>query len=205
MPTTDSNVLLCNRALTRLGVDQITALSDETRQARLLNSAFAFLRDDVNAAAPWGFSMKQVELTQDATAPTFGASYRYALPSDYLGFLRTQAELQGLEEPYRVFGDYIITNSGTVKIEYCAQITDLNQWTSLAKEALIERIMAEVGPSLIGNLGAVKSFWEIYNQKLQMAIAYDASEGTPREFFVDDHLNARHGGTSFGGAKVSDF
>lgn len=200
----DSDAALCNRFLTRIGANQITSLEQESKEARILKANFDFLRDDVNTAHAWGFAIKRVELAQSATAPVYGAAYAYAIPDDLLGFITEYNELQGIEAPYRIEGEYIVTNSTTVKIEYVARIEDLNQWSILAREAFIARLQAELAGTLTGQFNMNKNYYDLYLNKLSMAGAYNGAESTPREFIVDTWLNARGG--SFGtGSKVSDF
>jgi len=202
---TDDDVALCNRMLTRLGVNQISSLDDSSREARLIKANFDYLRDDVNALHPWGFAMKQVEMAQDGTAPVWGATYRYALPSDYLGFISTKTEIEGGDEPFRIQGDYLITNAATVKIEYCSRVEDINKWPTLVRDAFVSRLQAElVGALTDGKMGSDR-FFKIYQEKISTAMAYDAAEHTPREFYIDEWLGARYGGGSFAGKKVSDF
>ena len=200
----DSNVALCNRFLTRIGANQIQSLDEETKEARVCKANFDFLRDDVNSAHAWGFAVKRVELAQSATAPVYGASYAYAIPEDLLGFITEYNELQGIDAPYRIEGDYIVTNTASVKIEYVARITDLNKWSILAREALIARLQVELSRAITGTADGTKAYFDIYLNKLSLAGSHNAAESTPRELIVDTYLEARNG--SYGvGSKVSDF
>ncbi len=188
----DSNVALCNRFLTRLSANQISSLDEETREARLCKANFEFLRDDVNTAHAWGFALKQANLAQDAGTPQWGATYQYAIPEDLLGFITEEGEIQGLEQPYRVLGDKIITHATEVKIEYVARTTDLNKWSSMAKESLISRLMAELGPALTERFNAAQGLYNIYVEKISLAGSYNGAESTPRELIVNTWLQSRH-------------
>ena len=200
----DSNVALCNRFLTRIGANQIQSLDDEVKEARVCKANFDFLRDDVNSAHAWGFAVKRVELAQSATAPVYGASYAYAIPEDLLGFITEYNELQGIDAPYRIEGDYIVTNTASVKIEYVARITDLNKWSILAREALIARLQVELSRAITGTADGTKAYFDIYLNKLSLAGSHNAAESTPRELIVSTYIEARNG--SYGvGSKVSDF
>lgn len=201
----DSDVALCNRALTRLSANQITSLDQESREARLLKANFEFLRDDVNAAHAWGFALKQANLAQDAGTPEWGATYQYTIPDDLLGFITEKNELQGIDQPYRILGDYIVTNATEVKIEYVSRVTDMNKWHTQAKEALIARLMAEIGPAITERFNSVQGLYNVYLEKLSLAGSYNGAEVTPRELIVDTWLGSRWGGTDYGGMKVSDF
>lgn len=200
----DSDVALCNRFLTRIGANTILSLDEETKEARVCKANFEFLRDDVNSAHAWGFAVKRVELAQSATTPVYGASYKYTIPDDLLGFITEYNELQGIDAPYRMEGDYIVTDAATVKIEYVARITDLNKWSILAREALIARLQVELSRAITGTADGTKAYFDIYLNKLSLAGSHNAAESTPRELIVETYLEARNG--SYGvGSKVSDF
>ncbi|GJM01964.1 MAG: hypothetical protein DHS20C08_04650 [Rhodomicrobium sp.] len=202
----DSTAALCNRFLTRIGANEISSLDQESKEARVCKANFEYLRDDVNSAHAWGFALKLGTLAQSASSPEWGATYQYAIPTDLLGFITSKGEIQGLEEPYRIVGDYIVTNAATVQIEYVSRVENLNKWTPQAREALISRMQAELASGLTGSSGGVKAYWDMYIEKLSIAGAYNGAESTPREFIVDTWLSSRSGHiTSYGGIKVSDF
>lgn len=200
----DSDVALCNRFLTRIGANQIQSLDQNSKEARVCKANFEYLRDDVNSSHAWGFAIKRVELAQSTFTPAYGAAYAYTIPDDLLGFITESNELQGLDAPYRIEGDYIVTNSATCKIEYVARITDLNKWNGQVKEALIARLMAELAGNITGKLTAMEGYYKLYNDRLDLAGAHNGAESTPREFIVSTWLDARNG-TGGLGNKVSDF
>lgn len=200
----DSDVALCNRFLTRIGANSILSMDEETKEARICKANFEYLRDDVNSAHAWGFATKRVELAQSTTAPVFGAAYAYGLPTDLLGFVTEYNELQGIDAPYRIEGVYLVTNAPFVKIEYVARVTDLNQWSMLAREALIARMQAELTGAITGSFGALDAYYKLYQDKLIMAGSHNAAESTPRELIVNTFLEARNGAYGVG-SKVSDF
>jgi biotin carboxylase len=205
----DSDVALCNRFLTRIGANQIQSLTEDTKQGRVINANYEWLRDDVNATHAWNFAIKRATLAEDAGAtPNHGPVRAFTLPEDLLGFITEEGEIVGLDEPYRIEGDFLVTDAGTVKIDYVARIEDLNKWSSMAKEALIARLQAELTFSITDNASATDTFRQIYQQKIDMAGAYNGAESTPREFIVDTWVESRVGGYGYSdgtGSKVSHF
>ena len=200
----DSDVALCNRFLTRIGANQIQSLDQETKEARVCKANFDYLRDDVNSAHAWGFAIKRVELAQSSEAPVYGATYAYTLPDDFLGFIMEYNEVQGIDAPYRVEGDFLVSDEPTMKIEYVARITDLNKWPVMVREALIARLQAELSRPITGVSDGTRVYFEVYENRLAMAGSHNAAESTPRELIVTDYINASNG--SYGvGSKVSDF
>ena len=196
---TSTVVGLCNLALTRLGHNQISSLSENSKGATLCTLHYPQVRDALLRAHPWNFALKRVELAQDATTPNHEFDYRYALPFDCLKVIRTDWEANGFSStaiygfpglngyaneaiPYRIEGRYLLVNEATVSIEYIARIEDPAQFDDLFADCLAQRLAAELAPAFTDTVSLAKSMWDIYQQKLAEARLIDAQEGTPREF-----------------------
>ena len=63
-----SQVAICNQALVKVGASRITALTDDTKQARALNAIYDVKRDAELAANPWTFATKRESIPASATA-----------------------------------------------------------------------------------------------------------------------------------------
>src|SRR5210317_1511007 len=124
-----SVVDLCNSALNLLGASTISALTDDTKNARLCNQRYETVRNRIFRSHPWNCLIKRVQLAQDSSAPVIEFSYQYTLPSDCLRVLKihngTTDSIQSDME-YKIEGRNIVTNEGTVYIIYIAKITDPN-------------------------------------------------------------------------------
>jgi len=87
-----SSVQICNRALQRLGVKRITALTDDSRNARACNVAYDSVRKALLRSHPWGFAVKRASIAADTVAPAFNKARYFTLPSDYLRLLPIDAD-----------------------------------------------------------------------------------------------------------------
>jgi hypothetical protein len=74
---------ICNMALTRLGHDQISSLTENTKGASLCSLHYDVCRDALLRAHPWNFAIARAALAQEATTPNHEYSYRYTLPIAY--------------------------------------------------------------------------------------------------------------------------
>jgi hypothetical protein len=193
MATSDTDV--CNIALSRLGNGlQISALTENTKAARFCNLNYATCRDAALRSHPWNFAIRRAVLAQDATAPAFEFSYRYPLPADpdyCLKIIRTSMEADGYPDDYRIEGRYLLSNEGTVSIEYIARITDVAQYDSQFVDVLAQRLAAELCAPLTENATMTKTLWDIYKTKLPESRTSDAQEGSPRDFVADVWISAR--------------
>ena len=195
-----SEVTICNLALSRLGHQVITSLTEGTTTADLCNLHYGPTRDAVLRAHPWNFAIYRQALAQDVTTPSFEFDFRYALPtSPYcLKVIRTDWEANGFSGtaiygfpgqmgyadfgmPYRIEGRFLLCNESTVSIEFIGRVTDVAQFDDLFTDLLAQRLAAEMCVRLTDNQSAAKTLWDIYTAKLAEARTTDAQEGTPRE------------------------
>lgn len=187
-----SETSICNMALARLGHDQITSLDDDSTAGRACKLFYAPTRDALLREHQWNFAIKRQALAQESTAPAFEYSYQYPLPADCLRVIRLDEEIYSSGDPdYRVEQGKIVTDEGTVKIEYVAQITDAEQFEPLFVDCLAQRLAAELAMRLTDNAQAAQAAWQAYDQKVSMARTFDAREGRPRAIEADAWTLAR--------------
>lgn len=79
-----SQVDICNRALEKLGEDPIVSLSDELKQAQALKRVYSDSLAALLIEHPWHFAKKRAALPASATAPSWGWTYAYPVPTDFL-------------------------------------------------------------------------------------------------------------------------
>jgi hypothetical protein len=185
-----SSLTICNSALSKLGASRISSLAGTTKAALLCNEQYSKLRDDVLAAHPWNFASTRAELSQNATAPTWGYTYAYDLPSDCLRVLRMEEEDdQGI--PYKVEGRKLLTDASTSNILYIYQVVDTTKFTPLFAEVLAYRIAQDLGYAITQNMNVAQMMAKLYDDALRKAKSFDAQEGTPDLVEAEDWLDVR--------------
>jgi len=140
-----SEVGICNRALQKLGAKRITSLTQDAVNARACNTCYSELRDAEMSAHEWSFAVDRVQLAADATAPAFGRTNAYQLPSDYLRLARPYVEdnfnsLDWIIEGLKIYTD----DTGALEVRYVKQVTDPNVMHVLFREALAARMALEM-------------------------------------------------------------
>ncbi len=191
-----SVVQICNSALNQLGAASITALTDNSKNARLCNERYNTVRDSVFRSHPWNSLIKRIQLAQNTSTPVYGFSYQFNLPSDCLRVLTIDA----YNSDFKVEGRKILCNESSIKLVYVSQVTDPNEMDVLLRETIAAALAADIAYAITANLQVTKLMQERYEFKISEARHADASEGynvDPENGQVDqilteDFINSRY-------------
>lgn len=186
-----SEVGICNSALIKIGEDTITALSEDTKAARLCNQIYNATRDAVLRAHIWNFAIKRVELAVNTTAPVFEYSNAFDLPSDCLRVLNLEDSDTMTSIVFKVEGRQLVTNESTAKIRYISRVEDPNQFDDLFKEALSARLAYELAYPLAESNTLMQNMYSVYKDKLSEARTMDGQEGTPDQLISREWTDSR--------------
>jgi len=191
-----SVVQICNSALNQLGASSITALTDDSKNARLCNERYTTIRDAVYRSHPWNCLIKRVQLAQDSDTPAWGFDYQYTLPADCLRILG----IKDYNSDYKVEGRKLLISESSVYLIYLAQITDVNELDVLLRETISAHLAQDIAYAITANLQVAKLMAEKYQAKLSEARHADSSEGyntNPElaptdQIITEDFLNSRY-------------
>jgi len=183
-----SEVQICNLALSKVGDEQITSLTENKKAARLCNLVYEPLRDSVLRAHFWNFAVERVALAKSTDTPAYEYSAKFALPTDFLRLIDTNL----LDtETFKVEGLFVLANSDTVSVRYVKRVEDPNQFDWLFIEALAARMAAELAIALTDNRVLSVDLFNLYSTKIMEARTADAQEGSPDDIISDTWLNSR--------------
>ena len=191
-----SVIQICNSALNQLGASSITALTENSKNARLCNERYETIRDAVFRSHPWNCLVKRIQLAQDTDTPAWGFTYQYTLPSDCLRVL----QIKDYNLDYKIEGRKLLINEDTVFLIYLAQITDVNELDVLLRETISAGLASDISYAITANLQVTKLMTEKYGLKLSEARHTDASEGyntdptlgNTDQVITEDFLNSRY-------------
>ena len=170
-----SNVSICNLALTILGADRITALTDNSENARRLTTIYDPCLEDVLRAHPWNFAIKRSQLARLSSTPIFGYEYEFQLPADCLRPLEIN-DGASLIMGFKIEGRKVLTEYDTIYLKYITKITDPNQYTSQFIFVLSSRLAAEIAYAVTNNKATAEQMFQLYITRLQTAKETDAQE-----------------------------
>ena len=195
-----SVVDICNEAMDLLGAATITALTENSKEARLCNRRFDTVRDAVLRAHSWNVAITRASLAADSAAPAFGFSTQFTLPTDpyclrVISFwnanVNNDIAAYDSNVMYKIEGRKILSNEGTCRIIYIGRIEDTEQYDSLLSSAIAHRLGAEIAYAITGSGTVAQTMQALYEQRLREAKSIDAMEGYPEQPLADTYTNIR--------------
>lgn len=177
-----SDVEICSAALTLLGDEPITALSDDTARARLAARHYPEVRDEILAAHPWNCALRRASLAQLAAAPAWGYAYAYQLPTDPYCLRVLETEDDEVKEPWTIEGRTLLTDAGSVNLRYIARVEDVTDWPPLLASAVVYALAAKLAYPVTGKASLADAMLKRAELELRRAKAMDGQEGSPRTY-----------------------
>ena len=172
---TSTFVSISNRALTLLGAQPITSLSDDTKEARSCNRMHEQSRDQVLRGHPWNFATKRVALAANTIAPVWYYTNAFDWPSDCLRILQVDTV-----EEWVVEGRSIVSDAAApLNIVYTSQVIDITLFDTLFVEAYALRLAADIAYDITASQPVMANMEELYTRKLAEARMVDAQEAQP--------------------------
>ena len=184
-----SVVDLCNSALDKAGHGAITSLEDNTKAARLCLRNWPLVRDRVLRMHPWNFAVKRTNLAAHETAPDWGFTAKFPLPSDFLRLLEVRDLSTG---EFHLEDGFIPANATVLYIRYIASITDPNVYDALFIDTVATRLAAELAEPLTQSTTKKKALLEEYDVFIDDAKRADAQENPPVVYEEDEWIKVRY-------------
>lgn len=162
-----SEVEIANAALSRVGANRITLLTENSVEARAVNAIYEAERDAELRMHTWNFAKARAQLAS-TTAPAFGPSNAFPVPADFIRLIAPDPELYDNELDWRIEGHNILTyDSAPLNIRYIAKITDPNAMDPLFRRVLALRIAREICEPLTQS----NAKWQLIDADYRQAIS----------------------------------
>ena len=189
-----SVVSMCNSALNLLGASTISALTDDSKNARLCNQRYEPIRDRVFRGHAWNCLHKRLQLARNSTSPVVEYSHAYALPSDCLRVLKihngtTDSIASSID--YKLEGKNIVTDEGTVFLIYIAKDTDPNNYDTYLQESIAHQLAADICYAVTNNATLAKNYMTRADERLREARFINATENSLGVIESSEFTNAR--------------
>ena len=189
-----SVVNICNSALNLIGASTISALTEDTKNARLCNQRYEPVRNRVFRGHNWNCLIKRVQLAANSTDPVIEYAKSYALPSDCLRVLKihngtTDSIASDLD--YKIEGKNIVTDETTVYLVYIALDTDPNNYDVYLREAISHQLAADICYAITNNSTLANNYMTRADERLREARFIDATENALDTVEANEFTDAR--------------
>ena len=135
--STATKLIIWNKALSFLGERKLAALDDDTPSSRVLDLHYDTVRDSLLRSHRWNFARKRVAIDADATAPAFGWSYAYDLPTDCLRVLELNGRQAAQNDAdFEIEDGQLLTDASECNLVYIYRNDDPSTYDPLFTEAL---------------------------------------------------------------------
>jgi hypothetical protein len=178
-----STVGICNLALGWLGANLITAIDEDSNEAKLCNATFEHSRDACLEDYDWSFAMTRARLTPLTSSPAFGYSNAFQRPSDCVRITAASSSADfNTDTDWRIEEDTIVSDAGTLYIRYVKKITNTAKFTAGFTHALAAKLAADLAVPITGSREMQDLMYKMYEIKRDRAGTMDGLQGKNTPF-----------------------
>jgi len=195
---TYTTVVICNHALVLCGASPITALTDNTANARALNAIYSNTVKGFLTECRWSFSTTRSTLVTNSTTGLVAwyhdeEAYVYNRPGTTGSCLRIW-EMSDLAATWREEGEYIISDTASLKAKWTWENSEVGLWRPKAITAFIDKLASDICFMILNSGTKAQTFLEKYEKvSLPAAMAENAQTGFQQEVIDDAWMRAKHG------------
>lgn len=178
-----SVVSICNLALSNLGKDNISDLSEPTAEARSCNQFYAHVRDTLLQVYPWRFAGRTESLAEVANAKPGRWRYAYRRPVECLKVRIVRPEYStgdprpdDPQTPYDIEGDTIYCDLSPAFLRYTFRLVDPVKFPPLFVEALSWHLAVRLAMPLTRDPKVRADAYQLATSTQASAAAADANE-----------------------------
>lgn len=195
---TYTTIGICNHALVLCGASPITALSDDTANARSLNAIYENARKGFLTECRWSFSTTRSTMVTNSTtgliAWTFDEEgYVYNRPGTTGSCLRIW-DMSDINAIWREEGEYIISDSADLGARWTWDNSEVGTWRPKAISAFMDKLCSDICFMIMNSVSKAESFLKKYEAvSLPAAMAENSQTGFNQEVIDDAWTGAKYG------------
>ena len=181
----------------KIGEDPIASLSETTKRARVCSALYDEKRKELLTSHRWVFSIGRASLALLASAPAFGFTYQFTLPTDCLRVLGVYDPNQGLHQYtatnriWKVESGKFLYTDDSVNIFYIRDVETVPDFDPLFDTALALRIAMDAAYALGNGQSRIPQLAQDFERTLREAKKINAMIGTPETIEVTEWLDSR--------------
>lgn len=133
----------------------VSNVSGTDKFTSLFNANYNIVRKAAISAHPWTFTIKRASLTSVdlGATPTWGFTYAYVLPGDYLTLWEIQDERINNDMDFKVEAGNLLINESSVNIKYISDEEDVTIFHPVFDEYLALSMAIKLCYSMTQNSG----------------------------------------------------
>lgn len=162
-------VTIANRALLRIGSDQISSLDDGSVGANFCSQLLPQALETCYSSYHWRSAAKRAQLVPLAIAPAYGFAYQYILPRDF-ALIRT-VQCDGA---YEIEGMRILSDSTAMSISYVAIPSTPSEMAPILRDLVVRQLSYLISIPMLKNDTISNRLSQEYMQAYAMAVQKDS-------------------------------
>ena len=196
-----SQTEICSRALTKLGADRITSITENSKSARAMNALWETVRKAELRKRIWKFATMRTTLPAVSTPPAWGYNNAFQLPADFLRLVQVNDTFavpaltdyrDQDDSSYQIENGLILTIfNAPLKIRYVQDVTDTGRFDALFVEVFASKLAYEACEEITQSLSKRQQANEDYKQAMHDATLTGAVERAPQGFPDDSWVIGR--------------
>lgn len=177
---------ICNRALTRCGLEPIASLTEQNKRAILVTSQYEATLKEILNDTTWNFATSRV-LIHKSTAPLYGYANSYDLAVNIIRVLEIDSP-----EPYKIEGRKLLSNydADTLNVKAIVYVTDVSLFSPSFIKAFYLKLAEDISYAMVQSAALQQAIISEAERYLRKARSYNSQEGTPDSRYPEDYTGS---------------
>lgn len=189
---------VANLAISLLKGNPVTSIDPPDRGSKVAKAAAQWYDDarrEALSETDWDFALKRTQISS-STAPAFGWSAAYQLPSDYIRLSSIGDEKNPLtEKDYKVENGFILCNEAApLNVIYVYDVEDITKFSPKFLVAFAKKLASYIAAAVTGSLNMAAGLGELSEIDMSVAKTQDAQQTPPRKVTRSRWAQARDRG-----------
>jgi hypothetical protein len=187
-----SDVDIINSAFSKIGVESIGSISEESKAGRLAKRTYPLIRDSLIYDHYWNFAIQRKSLALDPT-PALGGGNRFILPADCHRPIRLMSR-----QEYKIESGFLVApRISEAILLYVWKNINADSYTTRFREALADKLAAEWAYPMVQSVSLAERMEKKAKNSVLDAAATDAQEDYMDTVHDNTFLNAHWNETDY--------